>query len=909
MKLELRDYQRESVEAVLSYWAGGGGNPLVEMPTGCHARGTKILMHDGSLKTVEDVRVGDLLMGPDSSPRRVMRLCRGREAMYRIKTLCGESFDVNAGHVLHLQSTNEGKQRYKCYKTGKETVDITVSDYVKKSDTFKRLHKLTKASMIFFPARQKPLINAYFLGALLGDGSTGATISITTMDDEIAAVCTGYAGQMGCLPTVKRKPGNKAYAVLFSDARGAGHHRKRGAAPNPLRKALRDYGLINVVCAEKFIPDDYKLGSASVRLQVLAGLLDTDGHLSNGYFDYVTKSLDLAQDVCFIARSLGFRCSIPKKKVVRPTPGNNGGSYWRLSISGNIEIIPTFLLRKQAGARKQKKSPLKTGFSVTRRPSASYYGFELDGDHLYLTSDFIVHHNSGKSLTMASLMQHLLQHSRETRIVLLSHVQELVEQDADAITKLWPEAPIGIYSAGLGRKDGARQIVFASVQSAHKNIDVLGDRHVVLIDEAHLLSRKDDGQYQQILQALRNRIPQMRVAGFTATPFRTDSGLLTEGWRETPPLFDEIVHKVSLIELLRRGLLCPIVPYAPKMRFDVSKVKKCDGDFVQKALQEAIDKTELSERALEEVFEAGANRDGWLIFAAGVEHATHLRDIVRHHGIDCQMILGKTRKGERREIIQGYKAGHIRALVGNNVLCTGFDAPHISLIAMMRPTASKGLNIQMWGRGFRLHPSKTECLGLDFAGNTLRHGPLDTVDGAKVDGGSGEAPAKECPECSLICHASARACANGHPFPIIETPKFAATPFSSPILSIQEEPMWIDVDRIIVRRHRKEGKPDSLRIDYATRMMTYSMWLALESETAGGYVRRKYQHLFYSGEPPHTVEEAILNVEDIRIPGRIQVMKEGQYWRVIQHDFSVPPGKVITVTHDDHNPRFWKRRA
>lgn len=516
---------------------------------------------------------------------------------------------------------------------------------------------------------------------------------------------------------------------------------------------------------------------------------------------------------------------------------------------------------------------------------------------------------AGKSLTMASLLQELRTIAPGTRILLLAHIQELIQQNADALVRIWPEAPIGIYSAGLGRKDGNRDIVFASIQSVARDPGAVGERHVVVIDEAHLLSRKDDGNYQRVLRSLRERCPQMRMAGFTATPYRTDSGLLTEGWRGGDPLFDEVVYEASILDLLRRGFLCPLVPYAPKTRLDVTGVKKQGGDFIQRDLQAAVDKTDLNKSAVAEIVAAGEGREGWLVFSSGVEHARHLRDLIREHGVSCEMILGDTPKAERASIIKRFKAMEIRCLVGANVLTTGFDAPHVSLLAVLRPTASKGLNYQILGRGFRIHPSKSETTVLDFAGNTLRHGPIDVIDGKKDDGGKGEAPAKECETCGAICHISAKECPNKHPFPIIEAPKFAATPVGAPILSIQQEPMWVDVDRIIVRRHRKEGKPDSLRIDYATRMMTYSMWLALESETAGGYVRRKYQHLFYSGESPHTVEEAILNVEDIRIPGRIQVMKEGQYWRVIQHDFSVPPGKVITVTHDDHNPRFWKRRA
>lgn len=890
---KLYDYQQSAIDSVVEYWAGGGGSALVEMPTGCHARGTRVLMADGSLKAVEDVRVGDSLMGPDSKPRKVLRLHRGREQMYRIATRCGESFVVNAGHILHLQSTNEGKI-HACSFTGKEFIDISVADYIQRTKTFKHIHKLTKPGLIYFPHRRAPDLDPWFLGALLGDGHLGRNgLSLTSADKIIRQLGTIYGGIWNCRCREICKPNNAAMALYFKDEETS---KKRKRGDNPLEAELDRLGLLNVVSAEKFVPDRYKLGSEITRLRLLAGLMDTDGSLGNGVFDYVSKSKDLADDVCFIARSLGLKCTSPKIKVVPPKKGNAGGSYWRVCISGDIDRIPTILPRKRAKPRQQKKNPLKTGFTVMPAGPDSYYGFTLSDDHLYMTSDFIIHHNSGKSLTMAELMRRLHVDHGGTRIILLTHVQELVEQDAQEIQEVWPDAPIGIYSAGLGRRDGGAPIVFASVQSVHKNIDAVGERDVVLIDEAHLLSRRDDGQYQQVLKQLATKNAHMRLAGFTATPYRTDSGLLTEGWRNTPPLFDEIVYRIDPLTLINRGILCPLLPYAPHTRLDVTGVRKQGGEYVAKELQAAVDKADISRAAIEETCEAGADRDGWMVFASGVEHAQHLRDMLREKGIDCEMILGDTPKAERKDIIERFKARQLRCVVGNNVLTTGFNARHVSLLSILRPTASKGLHTQIMGRGLRTFPGKNDCLVLDFAGNTMRHGHLDMIDGSKADGAPGTAPAKECKSCGMINHASAKTCKGcGAEFPIVEQIKFAAHSSGAAIFSTQDEPVWYDVDNIIARPHTNKEGVRSIRLDYVCGVRTISHWISLESEKAGGMARRWWERNSYSGVSPRTVDDGLAAIDDLRIPGRIMTMKDGKYTRILNWDYSVPPGKVITI--------------
>ncbi len=513
---------------------------------------------------------------------------------------------------------------------------------------------------------------------------------------------------------------------------------------------------------------------------------------------------------------------------------------------------------------------------------------------------------AGKSLTMAALAERLHKDFCGTRIAALTHVQELVEQDAEEMQAWWPDAPIGIYSAGLNRRDGDAPIVFGSVQSVAKNVDAIGVRDVIFIDEAQLLSRKDDGQYQKVIKALREKNPSMRIAGFTATPYRTDSGLLTDGWRNSPPLFDEIVCRVDPLALIKRGILAPLVPYAPHTKLNVDGVRKQGGEYVAKDLQAAVDKSDISEAAVEEILQAGVERCGWMVFAAGVDHALHLRDILRRRGIKTEMILGDTPKTERKDIVSRFKARELRCVVGNNVLCVGFNARHVDLMAILRPTTSKGLHVQMMGRGLRTFPGKENCLVLDFARNTVKFGHLDMIDGSKEAGAPGAAPAKECDACGYINHISVKECKGcGEPFPIIEVPKFSARSSGAPIFSDQNEPVWHDIDSIIARKHIPKDKYDehgnlkpsypSLRLDYFNGLTTVSHYCTLEHETAGGMARRWWERNSSSGVAPRTVDEALERIDDLRIPGRVLTMKDGKYTRIVNWDYSVPPGKVVTV--------------
>ena len=370
---------------------GGGGRKelgVVIAPTGCHAKGTPIMMLDGSIVPVEQVNPGDILMGPDSNGRLVEQLVRGNELMYEVAPTKGSKFIVNENHILSLKRTNDGTS------LAGSIVNISVKDYLSKSKTFKHIHKLYRTPVKEFSGVNKAMmVDPYFLGLMLGDGSMGDSgISFTTVDKTLAEEIKKQANIYGMSIRENTKDNSDAKMYSFTNS---GKHK------NPLRENFKHYGIYDKKSGDKFIPFDYKTSSFQKRLEILAGLIDTDGSLSNGCYDYISKSKQLSDDVAFVARSVGLAAYM--KECEKSCQNGFTGTYWRVTISGDISIVPSRLRRKTAKPREQKKDALVTGFQVNKQTKGDYYGFQVSGDNLYLMGDFTVTHNCGKSMVLVHL--------------------------------------------------------------------------------------------------------------------------------------------------------------------------------------------------------------------------------------------------------------------------------------------------------------------------------------------------------------------------------------------------------------------------------------------------------------------------------------------------------------------------
>jgi DNA repair protein RadD len=404
-----------------------------------------------------------------------------------------------------------------------------------------------------------------------------------------------------------------------------------------------------------------------------------------------------------------------------------------------------------------------------------------------------------------------------------------------------------------------------------------------------VLGRSESGMYRSFLARLNEvNAGLLKVVGFTATPYRLDSGLLHEG---SDRLFTDIAYEVPVLEMIQHGYLSPVVPKRTETQLDVGGVGTRGGEFIAKDLEAAVDRDEVTRAAVAEIVRHGEGRGSWLAFCSGVAHARHVRDAIREHGIACETVTGDTPGPERDGILADFKAGRLRCVTNANVLTTGFDAPGVDLIALLRPTKSFGLYVQMVGRGTRLAEGKEkeDCLVLDFAGNTARHGPIDTVDGRKRENSEepGDAPVKVCPECQTINHASARRCVEcDHEFPP-PVAKVAAKAATNALLSIQaQQGRWCDVTGTAYARHEKPGKPPSLRVLYECGLARHSEWVCFEHT---GFPREKacawWRRRAGDRPVPATVQEALAQAPGLPAPVAIQVRPAGQYTAIVAARF------------------------
>jgi len=516
---------------------------------------------------------------------------------------------------------------------------------------------------------------------------------------------------------------------------------------------------------------------------------------------------------------------------------------------------------------------------------------------------------SGKSPTLGETTRRLVQ-DFGCRVLIATHRAELITQDARAVRSIWPDAPLAIYSAGLGRKE-VDQITICGVQSMVRGVSKLGHIDVTIIDEAHLLSPEDATSYQRMIASLRSTNADMRVLGYTATPYRLGQGYLTEG---DSALFTAVAYDVDVKRLINGGWLSPVVTGYVREQINLTDVGIRMGEFAAKDLEMACDVDKINGIVADDVKGAlDGGRTSAMIFGTSVAHAKRLRNEMHMRGVSCDVITGETERSQRDEIIGRFKARKLSVLSSCDVLTTGFDAPVVDVLALVRPTMSPSLYVQMVGRGMRIAEGKTDCLLLDYAGNIARHGPIDDVrvkpKGKKSDG---EAPTKICPKCMAVQAPAIRVCGHcGYEWPAPER-KANDKASNLPALSLEikpkavEPPVRHDVGRVEWVKHYKAGDdkaPPTLRIDYYPESNVMGLgrkiaseWVCVEHE-AGGFAWRKAMRWWEEHvgcRPPEDVDDAITLMDDghMRPVVAIETTKEGKWDRVtaIHHGERKEPG-------------------
>lgn len=363
---------------LLAFGGRGGGK--------CFGIDTPILMYDGSIKPVQDIQVGDLLMGPDSKPRKVTSLARGREEMFLIepRMVKSGSFVCNKSHTLSLRVSD-------LYGYEKDSIrNITVEEFINLSKHDRDRHYLYKSKTIQFQDCIPLPIDPYFIGLWIGDGIHHSPC-ITNKDSEVIDYLRDLASSLGLKLTTFP---DGIHHYLANDT-------KNSNIKNPVIESLKAIGVFK----NKHLPDIVLRSSESDRLQILAGLMDSDGHNNEGSgggfkgsFVFVQKNKQIAEGTAFLARSLGFGVSVRENTTKRD--GREFHSY-RLTIFGDVQRIPTKIKRKQVESYKRTKNALCSRFNVSSLGEGDYYGFEVEGpDRLFLLGDFTVVHNSALGVAL-----------------------------------------------------------------------------------------------------------------------------------------------------------------------------------------------------------------------------------------------------------------------------------------------------------------------------------------------------------------------------------------------------------------------------------------------------------------------------------------------------------------------------
>ena len=508
----LRDYQEDIITVYLDHVntpvaqndTGYGNGGILEVPCGrgkCMGRDTPILMYDGTIKMVQDVKVGDVIMGDDSTPRNVLTLARGREQMYKVIPVKGDPYIVNESHILSLKYSSTVNK-----DTPKGTVrDISVLDYLNlpKSYHGKGGVLVGYRVPIRFPKREVD-IDPYILGYWLGDG-TSATSQITTEEIEVVNYFKSYAEKINCNLHQGTDSVTTRHSLHYTVSGKLLDNNER--TPNVMLQQLRKYNLLQ----NKHIPHDYKCNDRQTQLELLAGIIDSDGSAYDNVYDIIQKNEILLDDIIFLARSLGFAAYKSEcKKSCMYKGERKEGTYYRACIHGKgLDEIPVKCIRKKVTPRQQIKDALNTRIRLEKLEVDDYYGFEIDGNRRFVLGDFTVTHNTVMALKIIASLQ------KKTLIIV--HKEFLMNQWIERIQEFVPNARVGKIQGSTFDIHG-KDIVIGMLQSLYDKeygIGAYDSFGLTIIDEVHRIGS------EQFSRALCKTITPYML-GISATVDRKD---------------------------------------------------------------------------------------------------------------------------------------------------------------------------------------------------------------------------------------------------------------------------------------------------------------------------------------------------------------------------------------------------
>lgn len=510
---------------------------------------------------------------------------------------------------------------------------------------------------------------------------------------------------------------------------------------------------------------------------------------------------------------------------------------------------------------------------------------------------FAIPTGAGKSLIIAMLSYAILSNYPGQRIVVATHVKELITQDYKELIKVWPQAPAGIYSAGLKRKDLFFPITFAGIASIVKIIEAFGHVDLFFIDEAHLLGPNADSNYMKVILALKAINPKMKVIGLTATPFRTGMGLLTNG-----DIFTDIPYNICTIDGFKRlfadGHLVPPRVKRVDTEMEYQGLSISNGEFsTGEQTRRAVGSPEIMWKALNESLNKNPDRNCRLVFNAGIEDAMLAAEMLRYIGLRCQAVHSKMSDAERDGIMNAFYAGELDALTNNGIATTGINHKPIDHIISLRATMSVGLWVQKVGRGMRPCETdgwvKTDCIVSDHGGNAKRLGPIDDPYIPKMKGKTaGDAPLKICEACDSYNHTSARVCVYcGEPFSI--KVGYKPTAFDDVIIrSDLPEIETFEVSNVFYTQYIKrnatpETKP-TIKATYNCGVRSFIEYVPIESAAQLPFRKATEwwtQRFPEGGFRPKTVAEAMPHVDRLVPPKAIKVWVNKRWPEIVGYEY------------------------
>lgn len=715
--IQLRPYQQNLKDGLYRSWQAGHRNVCLVSPTGsgkCLGYDTPILMANGDIKPVQDVVVGDTLASPTGGVRKVISLARGREKMYKVTPRKGDSYVVNASHLLSLKKTSvpytvklADGQRIPPSQTH---VVIRADDFHASSKTARHVLKGWRSAVHHFSAPLPLLIPPYVVGAWIGDGTKrNGIVALAKPDGPVVQAWLSWGKSIGCDHSVDYDSSGCPTWKLT-------HPRWRH---NPGLSLLRD---IDAFDSWPNIPKYYRTASFADRAELLAGILDTDGAVSGGGWDFIAKHRQTSEDVAFVARSLGLAAYVSEcTKGIKAS--GFAGTYYRVSISGDASIVPC--RAKIPPLRKINKDPLVTGVIVEPAGEGDYYGFELDGDRLFMLGDFTVTHNT---VVMASIAS-----EQTTPGVAIAHRTELVGQISLAMARMGIEHNIigssstvrfciGQHVVELGRKfyNPNALVTVGSVDTIKARAKKLHQwsqqQTWWMVDESHhlLAGNKWGGAVEMM--------PRARGVGVTATPVRADRKSLHA---DQGGVFHDMIVGPSMRELINQGSLCDYRIFAPPQSITMSEEDiGASGDYKATSLRAKAHKSRVVGDVVGHYLKLARGLRG-ITFTVDVEQAVELAAAFNDAGVPAIAVSAKTNDTVRAEAIRKFREGKVLQLVNVDLFGEGFDVPAVEVVSMARPTMSYGLYVQQFGRALRTLQGKSHGIIIDHVGNVKMHGLPD----------------------------------------------------------------------------------------------------------------------------------------------------------------------------------------